>query len=469
MKTKILAVLAVLALVALVVPSATSYAQAYGLAITTSITYQNVGTVAAEKISVRFYNGPDDALGIDIARPTLAPNASTSLYMGSLTEIGGTFRGSAVLTSDQPLLATQVQLLQGSATVKNRPLSNGFVAGASQALVPTVLKNMYDTNTVFSIQNAGGSETTLDLKFYNTAAVLVYQTSEDVQPGAAYYFDAGQESGLGSAFNGSAVISATGAEESLIVGGVMELSTNAGGTAASAFETVPAGAQEFFMPSAICDKWGSNTSYAVQNTSASSSTSVTVTYSNGATETKTIGPRAKASFVACNADGMPVGFSGSAIVTSSATDVIAVGKAYGSGLSTAFIGASSGASSVAAPYVRWATDAEYAAGTGQRTYLTIQNVGSSDLAAGAVTVKYVKYNGDVEATHVLPAIPAGAKVNSNASLAGLTSFGKYGSIYGGGVVIEGPAGSELAVVARVSTQVSAGTFASEDYSGMAVP
>jgi len=468
MKTRILAVLAVLALVALVVPSA-SYAQSYGLAITTSITYQNVGTVAAENIVAYFYEGPNDTSPIPIARPTLAPNASTSLYMGSLTEIGGSFRGSAVIMSDQPLLATQVQLLQGSATVKNRPLSNGFVEGASQALVATVLKNTYDTNTVFSIQNAGSGQTTLDIKFYNTAAQLKYQTTQIVEPGASYYFDAGQEAGLGSAFNGSAVVNATPAEVSKIVGGVMELSTNQGGTAASAFETVPAGAKKVYMPSAICDKWGQNTAYAIQNTSATTASSVTVTYSNGASETKSIGPRAKASFVACNASGMGIGFSGSAVVQSASTDIIAIGKAYGSGLSTAFVGISVGASKIAAPYVRWATDAEYAAGTGQRTFLTIQNVGSTGLAAGAVVVKYVKYDGTVEGTDPLDAIPAGAKVNSNASMAGLSSFGKYGSVYGGGVVIEGPPGSQLAVVARVSTQVSASLFASEDFNGMAVP
>jgi hypothetical protein len=363
-----------------------------------------------------------------------------------------------------------VQLPQGSTTVKNRPLSNGFGGGSSQVLIATVLKNWYNTTSIFSIQNAGAAETTLTMRFYNTSAQKVHETSAVVKPGAAYYFDAGQTGGLGSQFNGSAVVTASPADTSVIVGGVMELSTNAGGTAASAFEGVASGAKKFYMPSALCNAWGSNTAYAVQNTDLTQATNVTVTYSNGKTETQSIGAGAKKSFIACNASGMPAGFSGSAEVTSTATDIIAIGKAYGSGLSTAFVGASSGGAEVALPYVRWAKDSDYAAGNGQRVFLTIQNIGSTDLAAGAVTVKYIKYDGVQDgSTHSLPAIAAGAKTNSNASNAGLTEFGKYGSTYGGGAVIEAPAGAELAVVARVSTQVSAGQYASEDYNGMMVP
>jgi hypothetical protein len=331
--------------------------------------------------------------------------------------------------------------------------------------VATVLKNTYDTTSVFSIQNAGSSESTLTLRFYNTSATEVYSDTQSVQPGAAYLFDAGQEAGLGSSFNGSAVVQSTGD----IVGSAMELSTNSGGTACSAFEGVAAGALKYYMPSALCQAWGSNTAYAVQNTSLTNPTNVTVTYSNGASETQTINPGAKRSFIACNATGMTTGFSGSATVESSATDVIAIGKAYGSGLSTAFVGASSGTSKVAMPYVRWGTDAEFAAGNQQRTFITVQNIGSTDLNAGDVTVQYIKYDGTLEGTDSLDAIDVESKTNSNASLAGLASFGIYGSTYGGGAIVEGPPGSELAVVARVSTQISPGTYASEDYNGMPVP
>jgi len=293
----------------------------------------------------------------------------------------------------------------------------------------------------------------------------VYNFSENVQPGAAYYVDAGTLSGLGTSFNGSAVVETTGGS---IVGGAMELSTT--GSGASAFEGVGAGATKIYMPSALCNAYGANTAFAVQNTSLSTPTNVTVTYSNGATDQQTIAPGAKKSFVACNASGMSAGFSGSAVVDSTATPVIAIGKAYGSGLSTAFVGVSLGANQIALPYVRWATDANWANGSQQRVFLTIQNIGSSNLAAGDVTVRYINKDGVQEGTtHSLPAIAVGAKANSNASNAGLSEFGINGGSYGGGAIISAPAGAELAVVARVSTQIAAGQFASEDYNGMPLP
>lgn len=463
---KFIIIMTVLVLLVGISPSVT-FAQAYNVPFTTAITYQNVGSGTAHIVAY-FYDSPTDTTPTEIARPDLAQGASTSLYIGSLSQIADGFRGSAVLSSDQPLIATMVQLPQGSATVKNRPLSNGFSAGGGPtALVATVLKNMFNTNSIFSIQNVGSAQTTLTLRFYDTSATEVYSTTQPVAPGAAYYFDAGQQAGLGASFNGSAVVTSSAGD---IVGGVMELSTNAGGTACSAFETVPSGAQLFYMPSALCNYSGSSTSYAVQNTSLTNSTVVTVTYSNGASEVQSIGPGAKKSFLACNATGMPSGFIGSATITSSATDVIAIGKAFGSGLSTAFVGASSGAPRIACPYVRWADNTAWAAGTQQRVNLTIQNVGSSGLSAGQVTVKYIRYDGVQEgATHSLPAIAVGAKTNSNASNAGLTSFGIYGSIYGGGVLIEGPVGSQLAVVARVSTQASPGNYYSEDYNCQPIP
>jgi hypothetical protein len=470
MKIKLFTLFALVALLVSSVAPAAALAQAYSTSFTTSITYQNVGTGAA-KITILFYATPDSVTPIEVVRPDLPKDAGTSLFIGSLTTIGSGFRGSAVMQSDQPLLATLVQIPQGSATVRNRPLSNGFSGGASVALIATVLKNEFDTNTIFSVQNVDNADNTISIKFYNTSATLVHTINTSVKPGAAYYVDAGRVNELGASFNGSAVVEAKRADNSngAIIASAMELSISA--TGASAFEGVGAGSKTFYMPSALCQAFGANTSYAIQNTSLTTQTNVTVTYSNGATQTQTIPPGAKRSYVACNATGMPTGFNGAATVTSSATDVIAIGKAYGSGLSTAFVGASQGAAKVALPYVRWASNANFAAGVQQRTNITIQNIGGSALPANSVTVQYVDKNGTVVGTHTINVqIAQGAKVNSNATMAGLSEFGVYpdGS-FGGGAIVTGPGGAQLAVVARVSTQIAANLYASEDYNGMPVP
>jgi len=445
-------------------------AQAYSTSYTTSVTYQNVGTAATTSLQVLFYALPTTTTPITIARPNLAAGAGTSLYIGSLVEISAGFRGSAVMQSDQPLLATLVQLPQGSATVKNRPLSNGFSEGAAQSLIATVIKNTYDTNTVFSVQNVDSLDNNITIKFYNTSAALIHTITASIKPGASFYVDAGLEAGLGASFNGSAVITALRADltNGNIISSAMELAI--AGTGNKAFEGVASGSLTFYMPSALCAAFGGDTAYAVQNTSLTTATNVTVTYSNGATETQNILPGAKKSFIACNATGMATGFSGSATVVSATTPVVAIGKAYGSGMSTAFVGASSGSARVALPYVRWASNANWAAGTQQRVNLTIQNVGGAAIT-GDILVQYIDRDGVVVGTHTITAdLAVGAKTNSNATNAGLTEFGVYaGPQYGGGVLVIAPAGSQIAVVARVSTQVSAGSFASEDYNGMAAP
>lgn len=461
MKIKLLTIFAVLAMVVAAVSPSPAFAQAYSTSFATSITYMNISDAAAQ-ITLFFYASPDSTTPIEIVRPQLPAGASTSLFIGNVNDVPSNFRGSAVLQSDQPILATLVQLPQNSTTVKNRPLSNGFLSGDSTSLIATVLKNNFNTSTIFSVQNVGTSGTSAKISFYNTSAAKVHEMDVNIQPGAAYFVDAGQVSQLGTSFNGSVVVTSAGQ----IITSAMELSTN--GPAASAFEGVASGSTTFYMPSALCNAFGSNTAYAIQNTSLSQATDVTVQYSNGATQMKTIGPGAKQSFIACDATNMAAGFSGAATITSDTTPVIAIGKAYGSGLSTAFVGASSGASELALPYVRFASNTNWNNGSQQRTFITIQNIGGA-LAAGDVVVEYVDKSGNVVGTHNLPAIAAGAKVNSNASNAGLSEFGVYpdGS-FGGGAIVRGPSGSQLAVVGRVSSLVAQGSYVSEDYNAMPV-
>jgi hypothetical protein len=173
---------------------------------------------------------------------------------------------------------------------------------------------------------------------------------------------------------------------------------------------------------------------------------------------------AKQSFNACdvNADG----YIGSAVITATG-DIVAMGKVFGGGLSTAFLGFNNGAAKVALPYVRWTTD-HWFDGTRQRAYIAIQNVGAN-LAAGAVTVKYYDKTGTLVGTDTLGAIAAGGKVNSNAGNVGAAEFGYYADgTFGGSAVVEGPAGAELAVIVRVQSRVGASSVA-EDYSGIAIP
>jgi hypothetical protein len=473
MKVKLFSLFVVLALTFAGIAPSNVQAQAYATKFSTSITYQNVGTAATLGLQINFYATPSTTTPITITQPNLNVGESTSVFVGGLGTIPSPFNGSAIMSSDQPMLATLVQVPQNSTTVIVRPLSNGFSDGAATALIATVLKNTFGSTTVFSIQNIDSEANNVNIKFYNTSASLVHEINQSVQAGASYSVDAGTVAALGTSFNGSVVATGTRADASAgkIVGSAMELDIT--GTGAKAFESVASGATTLYMPSALCNAFGGqNTSYAIQNASLTTPTDVTVTFNPGGSHvTKTIGAGAKASFAACEATAG--GFSGSAVVTSSATPVIAVGKAIGAGLSTAFLGASSGVAKFAMPYVRWAPDADFNNGSRQRTYIAIQNVGSADIPAGSISLTYTDSFGHTGTHTYASALAVGGKFNSNASNAGLTWFGMAeppAAGFGGGVTVNCTAAScQLIGIARVSTYISATNTAAEDYNGMPTP
>ncbi|MGE5221228.1 MAG: hypothetical protein ACM3PY_02250 [Omnitrophica WOR_2 bacterium] len=480
MKLRLVTLVTILAIaIAAAVPiPAFAQAPAYNTSFTTSITYQNVDTAATTTLNILFYPNETSTSPITIARPSLPAGAGTSLFIGSLSEIASGFHGSAVMESDKLLVATLVQLPLNSTTVKNRPLSNGFSAGAPQMLLATVLKNQFSESSQFSVQNSDGVPNDLDIKFYDTTAAMKHEIKINVQPGASYYVDAGQIAELGASFNGSVVVTAKHADGTPgnIVASVTELST-AGPTPALAFEGVASGANTFFMPSAICNGYpkasgNQNSAYAVQNSSLTASTSVTVKYSNGVQDTKPIGPGAKASFVACAAPSMPSGFTGSATISSTATPVIAIGKIYGQGLSTGFVGASTGAPKLALPYVRW-SQTQYTTGARQRTFIAIQNVGGASIPAGSIKINYNDKNGNTLATHTIAtAVATGAKVNSNPNQNAATAeFGYYpDNTFGGSAIVQCTAPScQLVVIARVTSMLPDGSEVGEDYNGIVVP
>jgi hypothetical protein len=468
MKKKLLSIFMTLILMTILISPTIVFAGAYETDFITSITYQNIGSSATTSLSIQFFESASDDSPVTITQPNLAAGAGTSIYVGGIGDIDSGFQGTAVMSADQPLAATLVQVPQ-STTVRNRPLSNGFSSGTTTSLIATVLKNNYNTHTVFSVQNAGSADTTATITFINTSATTIHTINQALKAGAGYHVDAGSLSALGTSFNGSVVI--TTSPEVPIVSSAMELQYGTG-TGASAFEGLGTGGQKFYLPSALCNSYGSTSYYAVQNTSLTTDTSVTVTYSPGSyTETKTIGKGAKASFDTCAASGVSDGYLGSAIIESNTTDVIAIGKVSGNGRTTAFVGLASGPSKVALPYIRWANDTNWAAGSMQRSYIAIQNVGSSTIPANQITVKYVDRTGTTVATQTITSeLAVGSKANSNPSLAGLTEFGCYNNCteYGGSAIVEGPSGSELAVIARVETYLGS-TKVAEDYNGIEMP
>ena len=450
----------------------------YEVSFSSSVTYQNVSNSAAHVV-FSFYN-EKTATATNVERD-LPANAGSSLSVSSLTgseALPTSFMGSAVLSSDQPVVATLVQIPQPtSGAVKNRPLSNGFAQGAPQVLLATVLKNQFSTSSKFSIQNASDGNVDITLQFFRvgetTPAATLSETN--IPSGAAKYYDAGAINDLGSSFNGSAIVSAVATGTSTpanIVGTVLELQTNNVGVRAFEGVASTAAANTVYMATALCQVAGTTSSYAVQNTSSSSAADVTVTYSNGSTQMANVPAGGKSSFSTCDASGVAAGFSGAATTSSTGAPIVVIGKVGGNNRYTAFLGETTGAAKLALPYVRW-SETKFATGQYQRAQIAIQNIGGS--AVSNVAVRYLNKLGQQVGVHTIATINSGEKANSNALMAGsgieLTEFGNPeanpGGGFGGSVIIEGPAGSQLIAVVRISSNTPSGVVA-EDYNGTAV-
>ena len=478
---------------------------AYTTTYVTSVTYQNLGTGTAQ-VQFDFFKETTatKATAGDVIR-TVGAGSGSSLFVGNLTgteSLPAGFLGSGVMSSNQPVVATLVQIPNNSTTVRNRPLSNGFSSATSSVLLATVLKNKFNTNSRFVVQNADSGAIDITVKIFNaenTAAAPVEIKVNGIPQGAAKYFDMGNLAELSSAasFNGSATVSAvkTGTTTAAnIVGSVLELSTN--GPAVKAFEGVTGGGPTVFMATALCDAFvpQQRTAYAVQNTSSTATANVTVSYSGAAgsfSDTAQIAPGAKQSFNACQAPGAVRPFTGAATISSTGADIVVIGKAFiqgpnpnqlqnPAGFETAFLGESAGAAKLALPYVRYTSDDNFlcpdnpsATQCRQRTNIAIQNIGTA--AVSNVQVAYLDKNGTTVGTHTIASIAAGAKANSKStdagSSAGLVEFGtptaNPGGGFGGAVVITAPAGSQLIAIGRVSSAVGSSLVA-EDYNAIPV-
>lgn len=459
-------------------PVGSALASARTAAWVVSVTYQNVGVYDAT-VNVDFYaegNGtgiPFNPLGFEsdgVTPKKLPGGAGASFFIGSVSGLSTPFRGSAVMSSDQPLVATVVQFSQ-QAGMKTRMLSNGYrnEDAASQYLVATALANKFSRTTVFSIQNAELQPVKATVKFYDADNAGNLASTKDfvIPAGSSKYIDMDNTAttGLPSVFNGSAIVQGVINDTTTpanVVAGASELYTNR--DIGANFEGLPLSraSNTAYLATAICRRFGLDTYYAVQNADLSQNASIKVQYydTNGAPKTAdgpySIGPGQKKSITTCapSSGANMANFTGSAKITSTGAKIVAIGKAQASQLSpttgtvnlfTAFMGEPQGASKLALPFVRWANDTNYnsTSNTGgkQRAFLAIQNLEST---SSKVYVKYHDKAGTVVGSQLLT-IPAFSKGNSDAVTAGAVGksgmvageFGYYNDgSFGGAVTIE---------------------------------
>lgn len=461
---------------------------AYDAKYVTSISYMNVGTKPAN-LNLTFYGdsacdpSPTPPTPPDVCELTyqlidtsgaarvIPSMASASLSVSAVSSLTTRVRYGAVVTSNQPLIATMMQVANDS-VIRTQPISNGFRASdASGTIVlPSAMKSCFsdELTTRFSIQNAGAatlSDVTFSLKWPNGDDAYTVPSPLTLAAGDVQHFDlasitvgstpAGVTLPTGCAFNGSAVISsATGS----LVATAVELSTV--NKYANSFEGLPGttadGATTLYFPSAMCRvNYGDgeqSSSYAVQNLNTTTPANIAVAFtyqvraSNGnlgAVTTRTLNlsipAGGKGSIPGCDASknlvgntnnatgtGMPVAAVGSAVVTSN-HKVVGLQKVSGGGISAATPAIISGGNEVYTPFVRYSVGCFSARPTAaacrgesrQRTLFAVQNIGG---APAKIKMSLYDYRGCMVGTYTTPStVLQGAKISLNPTSATISS------------------------------------------------
>jgi len=482
---KKLFVLAVLALLILAVPASTVLAQgATSQTWTSSITYYTPSATGGT-LQVDYY--ANDGTKYSANPITLNPHKAGSLLIGGVSTVPDGFAGSAVLSSEVPIVATNVQFAAGAATPNyGRLLYSGFseADAAAKFYVPTVLYHTgAKVTSRIGVQNVETFAIAAHLAFYAVGATTPSATKDvNIPAQSSYIFWPTDVAGLPDPFNGSLVVTATKQGDTGTPGRVVAASeeTSDLGPQAYAFEGSAQGANKIYMASMMCQAGAAlqMSYYAIQNVgTADASVTVTAYDTGGNVVGSTASPiviaaGGKSSINPCTF-GVPAGKLGSAVIESVGAPIIAIGKVQSTvnGMSTAFVGAAQGSTSVAAPYVRWVADPT----KDFRAYIAIMNVGTAD--ATNVKVKYYDGNGAVAATDDLTSVARGGalkpliKRNTDAATAGALNptFGDFGFHPSGGA-IEVTSDQPVVVVVRLQRNVSLGavTLVAEDYNGTTI-
>lgn len=392
------------------------------------------------------------------------------------------FAGSAVVSSDREIAAIvsiRYTNVPADPDGKSQGAYNGFSQGATEVFFPSI----WDFDGIvsqFTVMNTEGTPATVDLTYYNRQGGTVGTRQVTIPAYAGTTFDMANDSQTPSGFGPDGSVTAT--STNALAGASTAIYPNR----AAAYQAMSstdrgtvlyASSQFRFKLNPSDSDYTLFSAVNIQN-AGDQAAQVTVEYFNRATGNKdltlnlTIQPGAAAGLNTANGgdlaasafNALGTDFSGSVKITST-NDVELVGTnvtQWGSGVRKAAISAlgsdAGAASTIFVP-------AQYRLLSGstwnQWTSVNVQNVGDSTIAASDLTIRYVDTAGNVTKTFTGASLPSNVQggLESGAAL-GLNTrnggdfpngnnFNSFGDSFIGGVIVEGPAGSELIATANI--------------------
>lgn len=401
----------------------------------------------------------------------------------------GDFEGSAVISSGVPLVATYKQFPakndDGSGDTNYSPLLYTSFDGSTQAglgrfYIPTVLRTPTYISQV-GVQNVEPDLSPVDVTvhFLNTDGQEVGSISRPDLPGGESFVFEPTGDVVGDMFDGSVVVDAVKSGTSdpgQIVAAVQELERS--GRRGYAFEGAGSGAAAVYMPSAMCRYTTAlQTAYfAVQNAGDVEDTVLVDYYGPTGAKITTltagnVKPGAKLSINSCDSRILrrTTGKNALAVVrTQNGTPVVVVGKVSSrTGLSTAYLGLTTGAKRVLLPYLEM-DRGRY----GLRTYIAVMNAGTAP--ARDVRIRYYyKVAGSDPATYAYKEVKLATATRLLRPLAKISAQPQFPTTalvnnvyYGAAEIISDQPVVVVVRVQRAVAGVKGITTLGEDYDGI---
>jgi len=259
-------------------------AKAQNVPFSSGFQVQNLESVGAN-ISMAFY--PEGGSNPTATVTDTIPANGQKTYATLPQQVASGFRGSAVISSDQPIAAI-VNLV--SPNLNSLSLGSAYVGvrgGSSQASLPLLFKNFFGFNTFFSVQNVGQAATTVTVTYRGAGLSSPVTQTANIQPGASARFDQLTNTSLPNNFNGSAIVTSTGSDIAAVV-------TQYDANTSLTYNGFSAGSNAPYFPLVNANNAGFITGIPVQNL-GSQPTNVTLSYTpssagQACTETRTIQP-----------------------------------------------------------------------------------------------------------------------------------------------------------------------------------
>ncbi len=415
----------------------TAFAASTTKQLSTNFTLVNLGTDTAN-VAVQYL--------LDTGATWTAPASSTTFtitgnggqkairqYLDAMVPATG--RGSAIVSSDQPLGA--VVQIQARNQVNTFAAYKGYNAGSSQFFMPLLSRRGTSasglTNALIAIQNTGTSNVTVDVKFIGAnAGSNAFTKTLTISGGVTYYYDLDDETGLNAPWNGSGVVAARSGGKVAVV-----VNSFAGANTLQAYNA--------FAQESVGTSWlvpifasrlgnGLNTVIRVQNVSASTIAVNGITINctrNNATPPTTLA-FANTAVVASNRFfevnpvtnlSIPASWQGSCRIASGSTNTASfvqmrvvggTGNPEDAAAYEGIAGAGTG-TKVVVPLVAKRL------GNGFATVVNIQNVSSSQNANVTLAYKHSSGPGVDMSTNLV--IPAGTSIQENQRLSAFSVGG----------------------------------------------